>query len=398
MTKTTLALLVGLLLAAPAVAAEDAGVKWYDDFDKAVTAAKAEGKDLFVHFTGSDWCGWCVRLHKEIYEHEEFQSGVKDKYILVSLDYPRDPEVKAKVPNPARNDELRIQYAIRGYPTVLLMNADGEVYAQTGYQRGGPAAYVAHLEEISAAGKKSLVEARVLVKAYEEAADAEKTAAIEKAAEALTGMKPGQPAGRILVPVVQAGLTADPENKAGLKLKVVEALMANDSADDAVFAAAEALDSRNEKGLLEKVVMSKFGQTRSNDIEALKALLATVDAFEKLGAEKDKNLCMGIYASTAHCYHRFMNDNQKAMHFIEKIKAMGADENPRFKRLIDTVTAAAEAEKPAADKPAEDKPAEDKPAEDKPTEDKPTEDKPTEDKPTADKPAADKPAKEKSTK
>jgi len=364
MTKTTLALLVGLMLAAPAVAAEETGITWYDDFDKAVAVAKAEGKDLLVDFTGSDWCGWCVRLHKEVFAHDEFNQGVKDKYILVLLDYPRSPEAKAKVPNPERNAELQKKYAIRGFPSILLMNADGEVFARTGYLRGGPGAYLTHLDEIATAGKKEIGEAGLLVKAYEDAADADKAAAIEKAAEALAGLKPGQPAGKILVPVVKAGMDADPENKAGLKLRAVETLMKSGNADDDVFAAAEALDSKNEKGMLERVILAKFNQTRPDDLEALKTLLTQVEAFEKLGAEKDKKLCTQLYVNAAWCFHKFLEDNQKAAHFAKKLQKMGAvDENPRLKDLIDKILEAA-AEKPAAeDKPTEDTPTEEKSAE-----------------------------------
>ena len=363
MTKTILALLVGLMLAAPAVAAEEAGITWYDDFDKAVAAAKAEGKDLLVDFTGSDWCGWCVRLHKEVFAHDEFNQGVKDKYVLVALDFPRGDEAKAKVPNPTRNDELMKKYGIRGFPSILLMNADGDVYARTGYQRGGPAAYLKHLETISAAGKKGIEDAKALVKAYEEAADADKAAAIEKAIDALAAMQPGAPGSSTLVPVAKAGIDADPENKAGLRLKAVEALMAGGHADADVYAAAEALDAKNEKGLLERVLLTKFQTTRADDKDALKALLAQVEAFEKLGADKDERLCTQLYVNTAWCYHQHLKDNKKAARFAKKLQKMGADANPQLKGLIEKILAAAEAEGKPADEPTGEKPAEEKSAE-----------------------------------
>jgi len=132
MTKASYVLLT--LFAASALSAqEETHSKWYDDFDVAVEAAKREKKDLLVDFTGSDWCGWCIRLHKEVFDHAAFDAGVKDHFILVALDFPRGEAAKKKVPNPARNNELQQKYGVRGFPTILLMGADGEVYGKTGY-------------------------------------------------------------------------------------------------------------------------------------------------------------------------------------------------------------------------------------------------------------------------
>ena len=60
-------------ITSPAFAAE---VKWYADFDEAQKVAVAEGKDLLVDFTGSDWCGWCIKLEEEVFDHAEWQEGV----------------------------------------------------------------------------------------------------------------------------------------------------------------------------------------------------------------------------------------------------------------------------------------------------------------------------------
>jgi thiol-disulfide isomerase/thioredoxin len=118
------------------------------DFDKATQLAQKEGKDLFVDFTGSDWCGWCIKLHDEVFQHDAFLKPIQEDYILVALDYPRKEAAKALVPNPKRNQELKKKYAIRGYPTILLMTPDGEVYGKTGYRKGGPELYVEHVKKL----------------------------------------------------------------------------------------------------------------------------------------------------------------------------------------------------------------------------------------------------------
>ena len=63
---------------------------WHTDFEAAKKQAAKEKKDLLIDFTGSDWCGWCIRLKKEVFDEAAFEKGVADHFVLVELDYPRD--------------------------------------------------------------------------------------------------------------------------------------------------------------------------------------------------------------------------------------------------------------------------------------------------------------------
>jgi thioredoxin-related protein len=121
-----------------------AGENWVTDFEAAKAQAAKENKDLLIDFTGSDWCGWCKRLVAEVFSHDAFKEGVAESFVLVELDYPskkvtQPPELKAQ------NAELKDTYGIQGYPTIYVTDAAGRPYARTGYQAGGPEAYVAHL-------------------------------------------------------------------------------------------------------------------------------------------------------------------------------------------------------------------------------------------------------------
>jgi thioredoxin-related protein len=98
---------LAVALALPSLAVAGDKDVWIADYDKAVEAAKAQKKDLFVDFTGSDWCGWCKRLDAEVFSKPEFLDPIQKEYILVSLDFPNAEAIKKKVPNPARNAELR---------------------------------------------------------------------------------------------------------------------------------------------------------------------------------------------------------------------------------------------------------------------------------------------------
>ena len=120
---------------------------WTDDFEAAKEQAEKEGKLLLVDFSGSDWCGWCKKLDTEVFAQPEFLKGVKKDFVLVMVDSPKD---KALLSEKAakQNPELVKKYGISGYPTVLIMDAAGEVLEKTGYRDGGAKAYVKYLKDV----------------------------------------------------------------------------------------------------------------------------------------------------------------------------------------------------------------------------------------------------------
>jgi thioredoxin-related protein len=118
-----------------------------NQFDKAKTTAAKDGKDLLLDFTGSDWCSWCIKLHKEVFDLDAFKNAAPKKFVLVELDFPQDKSKLSKEVQD-QNAALQKQFAIRGYPTIVLADAQGRPYAQTGYQPGGADAYVKHLDEL----------------------------------------------------------------------------------------------------------------------------------------------------------------------------------------------------------------------------------------------------------
>ena len=170
--STTLALTLALLPAAVAAGS------WSTDFEKARHQAEVGRKDLLIDFTGSDWCSWCIKLRKEVFAQGEFEMEAAEKFVLVELDYPRN---KTLIPEEVaeQNAKLLVRYPIKGYPTVLLCDPMGRPFAATGYQPGGPRAYLGHLEDLSAkkaardrafaaaAGKIGIEKARALIAALD---------------------------------------------------------------------------------------------------------------------------------------------------------------------------------------------------------------------------------------
>ena len=119
---------------------------WNDNLEEAIQIAKKENKTVFVNFTGSDWCKWCIKLSKEVFEQKEFENYAEDNLVLVRLDFPRKIEQPQEVKN--YNRSLMNKYQVRGFPTVLIFNKDGKRIGTTGYQPGGAEKYVQHLEQI----------------------------------------------------------------------------------------------------------------------------------------------------------------------------------------------------------------------------------------------------------
>ena len=129
-------------------------LEWHTDIAKAATLSEKSKKPLLLFFTGSDWCGWCMKLQREVLKTPEFTKWAKDNVILVELDFPK---------NTAQSDALKQQNAqihqffqVRGYPTIVFANstktADGkitfEALGSTGYVAGGPATWVDHANKI----------------------------------------------------------------------------------------------------------------------------------------------------------------------------------------------------------------------------------------------------------
>ncbi|HGY90895.1 MAG TPA: thioredoxin family protein [Planctomycetes bacterium] len=325
----TAVLLLGSLLPL-SLNAQEENATWYPDFDKAVAAAKARNLDLLVDFTGSDWCIWCKRLHDEVFSKEAFLNNVQNKYILVALDFPRSDEAKAKVPNPARNQELSEKYGIQGFPTVLLMTPDGEVFGRTGYQKGGPEKYVEHLDSLAKSGKAALEAAKKLPAEYDAADEAGKPAVLEKAFALLATMKADSPGIRIIAKLAKKAFTLDPKNEKGLKAKATMALLSAGQVDDDVSAAAKELDPKNEKGMLEKVVYQQMNSV--SNLDQLKEAVKSIEALMALGPIKDKEVEKELCVNAAFWSFQHLKDTEKAKKFGARARELTGDD-PRFARL-----------------------------------------------------------------
>lgn len=108
--------------------------------------ANEKDKPLILVFAGSDWCGPCIKLDKNVWQSEEFKKYSKENYILYKADFPRKKANKLSKTIAVKNDELAEKYNSQGhFPLVLVLDNNGNVLGKTGYVKGTPTTYIAHL-------------------------------------------------------------------------------------------------------------------------------------------------------------------------------------------------------------------------------------------------------------
>ncbi|MDB6136095.1 MAG: thioredoxin family protein [Verrucomicrobiales bacterium] len=333
-----------LLLAAAVMTTASAfasGPGWSPDFAGSQKKAASEKKDLLVDFTGSDWCIWCKKLQSEVFSHAEFTEGVKDSFVLVELDYPRD---KSHLSEETRkqNEELKDRYPIKGYPTILLVDPEGKPFAATGYQPDGPVKYVESLNKLRA--KKT--------ERDEALAKAAKAEGVEKAKQLVAALK---------------ALELDEDLVSTSYKEVVEQIKAADPADETGYTkkmtTAKRLADFN----------AKLGQIRQSQDKA-----KTTEFLDQTLAEKDLPVEIFQHAHGFKASFLLMDKNyDEAAKVLEAGLAAGPDTDigKQLSNFLEFVkkekekAGAAPAEGEKKDEKTEEKKG-DKPAEVKPAEEK----------------------------
>jgi len=192
----------------PADGAGAADGPWTSDFAAAKARARSEKKLLLVDFTGSDWCVWCKKLHAEVLDKDVFQTEAPKQFVLVELDFPNAKKLPEEVE--AQNKKLAREYKITGFPTVLLLDAEGKVVAHTGYRPGGPDKYMTQLGEFT-----TIYEGVLKLKAsLEKLQGLERAKALDKLVTAHD--KLNNPADEVLAWSKEI-VALDADNKAGLR-------------------------------------------------------------------------------------------------------------------------------------------------------------------------------------
>jgi len=146
MKSLTLAFFALLVFSAVALTYRNNGdeLTWETNFATAVEKAKKQKKKLLINFTGSDWCGWCIKLDQEVFSKEDFITYANKNFVCIKLDFPKRKKLSTE--ESTQNQKLAVQYKVKGFPTILVLDNDEALLMQTGYQFGGAQTYIDHLE------------------------------------------------------------------------------------------------------------------------------------------------------------------------------------------------------------------------------------------------------------
>ena len=120
--------------------AQQKELDWHTDVNKAIELSVKTEKPLFMFFTGSDWCGWCIKLQKAVFNKPGFATWANKNVVLVELDFPKRTPISNELQQ--QNRELAKIFGVRGYPTVWFVTpeiTDGKVnFKKLGSQGASP--------------------------------------------------------------------------------------------------------------------------------------------------------------------------------------------------------------------------------------------------------------------
>ena len=123
--------------------------EWRTDWDTAKVEAEQSNKKLILVFSGSDWCIPCIKLEKEIWENSSFIQYAEQHYVLFRADFPKRKKNKLPETIQQLNDRLASEYNPKGYfPLVVVLDPQGKVKGQLGYEKLTPEAYIALIEQL----------------------------------------------------------------------------------------------------------------------------------------------------------------------------------------------------------------------------------------------------------
>ena len=310
-----------LSLASVAIhAAPTAGTNWVENFEQAKQTATTGKKDLLMDFTGSDWCSWCIKLRKEVFDQAAFKEAAPKDFVLVELDYPQD-DTKLSVEVKAQNARLQKEFAIRGYPTIVLADAAGRPYAETGYQEGGPEKYLTHLQELR----------KIKVLRDQAFAKAEGVTGVDRALQLAAGLK-----------------AMDETLVAKHYRPVLDEITKLDPADKSELAS---IRFKGDLAGLQETMATVAKSGGSTGVR--KPVEDFITAHPKITVEQRQGTLMGLLN-----FYRPPQDNETVLKLMDEVKALKSDSpvgqqaaaiGDRVQKMIADAKAGA---KPAGDKPS----------------------------------------------
>jgi thioredoxin-related protein len=122
---------------------------WETDFERARETAKQEHKYILLNFSGSDWCGPCIRMHDVIFESPAFKQIAGTGLVLMNADFPRLKKNQLPKEQQKQNEHLADLYNTKGnFPLTVLLTAEGKLLKEwAGFPEGGPEQFMREIKE-----------------------------------------------------------------------------------------------------------------------------------------------------------------------------------------------------------------------------------------------------------
>lgn len=128
---------------------------WLVKLDEAYAQSKKTGKPILANFTGSDWCGWCKKLTKSVFVHQEFKDWADENVVLLELDFPRRKQIPTEIRQ--QNASLQQAFKVSGYPSVWLFDLDKDAEGKFNISAHGKTGYSKTVKEFTSGLEEMLV-------------------------------------------------------------------------------------------------------------------------------------------------------------------------------------------------------------------------------------------------
>ena len=125
---------------------------WLTELNSAQARAQVENKAVLIHFSGSDWCGWCMKLRKEVFAKPEFDAYARTNLVLLAVDFPKHKPVPAGIQS--TNQRVADQFQVQGFPTLVLLDSQGRRLGNINYAQGGTKPFLAEVERLRQAARE----------------------------------------------------------------------------------------------------------------------------------------------------------------------------------------------------------------------------------------------------
>jgi thioredoxin-related protein len=129
-------------------------ITWLGDYNQATIEASKSHKLILINFSGSDWCGPCIRERKEILENDVFVNYAADHLVLVRADFPRQKKNQLSKEQVKLNEALADKFNPDGkFPYTILVDEHGKVLKDwDGFPNESPEKFVNQISSVTNTG------------------------------------------------------------------------------------------------------------------------------------------------------------------------------------------------------------------------------------------------------